>query len=127
MTGVVEAAKALMAQGRAQEAAAALELCRRAFRDQRFLKEYKGRQSDYRLKHLVESWDFEPEPGARWPVPHYNGIYVCSGVAVAAALLEGFRVHRQIGGRRSFIDVPRPLRAPKTKVRKLCNCDDPKH
>ena len=93
-----------------QEATAALELCRRAFRDQRFLKEYKGRQSDYRLKHLVESWDFEPEPGARWPVPHYNGIYVCSGVAVAAALLEGFRVHRQIGGRRSFIDVPRPLR-----------------
>ena len=54
-------------------------------------------------------------------------IYVCSGVAVAAALLEGFRVHRQIGGRRSFIDVPRPLRAPQTKVRRLCHYDDSKH
>ena len=94
-----------------QEAAAALDLCRRAFRDERFRKLHKGRQSDYRLKHLVETWDFEPAPGARWPTPHYNGIYVCSGVAVAAALLEGFCVHRQIGGRRSFIDVPRPWRA----------------
>jgi hypothetical protein len=102
-----------------EEASAALELCRRAFRDERFRKLHKGRQSDYRLKHLVETWDFEPAPGARRPTPHYNGIYVCSGVAVAAALLEGFCVHRQIGGRRSYVDVPGPLR---TRVRcKRCS------
>ena len=93
-----------------KEASAALELCRRAFRDERFRKTYKGLQSDYRLKHAVETWDFDPKPGDEPSHPRYNGVYVCSGVAVAAALLEGFQVRYNLGGRRSVIRVPSPVR-----------------
>jgi len=91
-----------------REATAALDLCRRVFRDQRFRKLYKGRHSDYRLKHRVEVWNFDPKPDDLLPSAPYNGIYVCSGVAVAAALIEGFTVVRLAGKRRCEIEVPRP-------------------
>lgn len=103
------------------EAAAALDLCRRAFRDQRFRKLYKGRQSDYRLKHRVEVWNFDPKPDDFLRGPRYNGIYVCSGVAVAAAFLEGFPVIRHAGGRRCVIVVPKPEPAPRRR-RHRANC-----
>jgi hypothetical protein len=100
------------------EAAAALDLCRRAFRDQRFRKLYKGRQSDYRLKHRVEVWNFDPKPDDFLRGQKYNGIYVCSGVAVATAFLEGFQVIRPAEGRRCLIVVPKPERMPRRSSRK---------
>ena len=73
------------------ESQEALDLCRRVFRDPRFRKKYGGNRSSYGMKHFVESWGFSPdrlrEPGSA----HYNGVYVCEGVAIAAALLEGFQ------------------------------------
>ena len=72
-----------------------LDLCRRVFRDPRFLKKYRGRYSDYKLKHVVEFWEFDPTPTYPPPIQrHYNGHYVCQGVATAAAILEGFEVKR---------------------------------
>jgi hypothetical protein len=94
-----------------REAHEALALCRRVFNDRRFRKLYRGKQSDYGLKHVVEFWDFNFDLHAERDSPRYNGLYVGSGVAVAAAFLEGFVV-RRLRGLRSGIEVPKPSRLP---------------
>ena len=96
-------------------ASIAMNLCRRVFRDPLFRKKFHGKYTDYKLKHVVEFWEFDPAPCYPPPVlRHYNGIYVCQGVAVAAALLEGFDV-RQFSPTSfgSMITVPRSRPAPK--------------
>jgi hypothetical protein len=99
-----------------REAREALQLCRQVFRDRRFRKLYRGKQSDYCLKHVAEFWDLNFDPRAEPEPVKYNGVYVGSGVAVAAALLEGFTVHR-MRGRRSSIVVPKPSPPPVKRLR----------
>ena len=69
-----------------------------------------------RLKHRVEVWNFDPKPDDYLRGQKYNGIYVCSGVAVAAAFLEGFQVIRPAEGRRCVIVVPKPERPLRSKT-----------
>ena len=94
-----------------REAIAEIDICRRAFRDPRFLRIYRGTQSAYGSKHYVEKWDFDLNPRARGEAPNdsYNG-YVCQGSAVAAALLEGFVVKPSSMGAGSAISFPRKVR-----------------
>lgn len=93
----------------------ALDLCRRVFRDPRFRLQYHGQYTGYRLKHVVEFWELNPIPCDPPPaMRHYNGIYVCQGVAAAAAILEGFDVWQfKPRGADSLIRVP--LLSPPTQ------------
>jgi hypothetical protein len=87
-----------------------IELCRKVFREDRFKKQCVGKQTAYRLKHVVERWEFDEKARSLSATGmNYNGLYVSQGSAAAAALLEGFEV-RCIGrgGPASVILVPRP-------------------
>jgi hypothetical protein len=100
------------------------DLCRRAFRDPDFRKKYRGINSAYGIKHAVEKWDFDP-PSIRVPsdwrnptMPHYNGIYVCQGVAAAAAMLEGLPVlRRSLRCPGSVITFPVPPRRVRNQLK----------
>ncbi len=87
---------------------AEINLCSRVFADPIFMKTYHGVQTAYRLKHVVERWDFDPQQDSHPQRTHYNGMYICEGVATAAALLACFKVKRMamhsVG---SKITVPR--------------------
>ncbi|MBM4012782.1 MAG: hypothetical protein FJ286_15690 [Planctomycetes bacterium] len=95
-----------------------VELCRRMFRDTRFLKKWHGLWAAYGIKHRAENWDFQFDPVLFPPRRCYNG-YVYQGVAVAAALLEGFTViPHPSGAPGSDIAVPRPPRGPRRAGRR---------
>ena len=84
-----------------------VDLCRRMYRDSRFLREWHGQWTAYQLKHTAENWVFEFDPVLLPPQRCYNG-YVNQGIAAAAALLEGFKVTKQApGAPGSFIAIPR--------------------
>ena len=84
-----------------------VDLCRRMYRDPRFLQDWHGHRTAYHLKHIAETWDFEFDPDL-FPHRHcYNG-YVNQGIAAAAALLEEFEVTQEApGAPGSFIAVSR--------------------
>ncbi len=96
-----------------------VDLCRRMYRDPRFLRTWHGIWSAYGFKHRAETWDFEYDPKLFPARRCYNG-YVCQGVATAAALLEGFTViPHPAGSPGSDIAVPRPLAMARSRRRRI--------
>jgi hypothetical protein len=90
-----------------------LKICSKVFRDSRFRTLHKGARNAYHIKHVIEFWDFSPSyiRSGRYPEMVrknvYNGIYIAEGVAVAAALIEGYQVERRSPlGSGSFITFP---------------------
>lgn len=90
-----------------------LRICSQVYRDPRFRALHKGARNAYHIKHVIEFWDFSPSyiRSGRYPEMVqrnvYNGIYIAEGVAVAAALIEGYQVERRSPlGSGSFITFP---------------------